>query len=697
MAAKGAEEGRPPQEVARRAARGGAVYRRSRRLPFRSGPFPLSVPVPSPSRSRARGAAPPREGSRAERPFPEALLDQVARDVRPATGRRREQRHLRRARPAPDAETPSSRTLRRPCTPRKSRQAVANSASPESVARVQRLRPRRGLEVLVAVLQGDRARARCRAGAAGAPPRRTAPAASCAGARGRRCPRRTCAPGRCSSRLRPRSPPRASSIPSASWTRSWPWVPSRRSSRRRIAGGELADGAHADLEQDLFHLRAHAPEAPHGQRGQERRLRARRHHHEAVRLAHVGGDLGHHLRGGHADGGGELRALADGRLERARDVLAGGRPSRVAKRRRLPVTSRKASSMETGSTASVNRRSTSMTCARDARRISPCPAARRRPGGRRARPGRWAWRCPRRSGAPRRRRWPRRRARGRPAGRRPRSRAGRAARDGRAARPRRRRRPCPRGGSCGGVTGASSVAHGSGERSGRGSVAEGAAGVALHARLVRLHHAAVAAAARAQHLEARDGRGRDGAGGAGRAGAPVAAAPRPPLPGRPRAIRGRGSTRSAGEAPSCESTSRRSCSMRASSMVRRRAPHAPISTASTTPTTAASTAATPRPEGLDGRLAVLDEQHAVADAGVHGVDGEHRRAPWPPRRGRGAGRAGASPLRAWRSSASRPPCPPPGRSASRLARDQWSTMPTMAASVGTSAGRKGTEASRPRT
>src|SRR4249919_845572 len=37
----------------------------------------------------------------------------------------------------------------------------------------------------------------------------------------------------------------------------------------------------------------------------------------------------------------------------------------------------------------------------------------------------------------------------------------------------------------------------------RRSVAEGAAGVALDARLVRLHHAAISAAARAQHLEAR--------------------------------------------------------------------------------------------------------------------------------------------------------------------------------------------------
>src|SRR5436190_12077233 len=36
----------------------------------------------------------------------------------------------------------------------------------------------------------------------------------------------------------------------------------------------------------------------------------------------------------------------------------------------------------------------------------------------------------------------------------------------------------------------------------RRSVAEGAAGVALHARLVRLHHAAIAAAGGAQHLEA---------------------------------------------------------------------------------------------------------------------------------------------------------------------------------------------------
>ena len=59
-----------------------------------------------------------------------------------------------------------------------------------------------------------------------------------------------------------------------------------------------------------------------GQRREEVGLGARGHDHEAVGLAHVGGDLGHELGGGDADGGGELRLAPDRVLEAPRDLLA---------------------------------------------------------------------------------------------------------------------------------------------------------------------------------------------------------------------------------------------------------------------------------------------------------------------------------------------------------------------------------------
>ena len=252
----------------------------------------------------------------------------------------------------PEADTPSSRTFRRPCTPRKRRQAASNSASPESTAasrvfaRVEVWKSSsRYLRVTV------RARMPCWRSR-----RATASHSSSSVVRRRsrsRCRRRTCAPGRCSSRLRPRSRPRGRRSRARAGRDRGQWVPSRRSSRAGSQVAELADGAHPDLEQHLFHLRAHAPQAPHGQRSQERRFRARRHHHEAVRLAHVGGDLRHQLRGATpTEAVSCVRSRMAALSARAMSSPVAGRPD-VAKRRRLPVTSRKASSMETGSTASV--------------------------------------------------------------------------------------------------------------------------------------------------------------------------------------------------------------------------------------------------------------------------------------------------------------------------------------------------------
>jgi hypothetical protein len=67
--------------------------------------------------------------------------------------------------------------------------------------------------------------------------------------------------------------------------------------------------------------------------------------------------------------------------------------------------------------------------------------------------------------------------------------------------------------------------------------------------------------------------------------------------------------------------------MRESSMVSRRAAHAPISTASITPTTAASTAATPAPSAWIAALPSWTSRTRSPMPALHGVDGEHRRSP----------------------------------------------------------------------
>ena len=229
---------RAPQEVATR--RGETVYRRSRRLPFRSGPFPLRRPS---SPGARRGVRPPEQAGPPERPLPEALLDQVARAVlrrgraartaasaplRPAPRRRSRAGAPAAARAPPGRGARPSRTARR----------RSRSARPACCARVD------GPEVLVAVLQGDRARAHAVLRAAGAPPRRTAPGASRRSAlEVARCPRRRCAPGRCSWRRRASRHHRAVvDRRGRGCSRSWPCVPSRRSSRAGSQRGEVADG-----------------------------------------------------------------------------------------------------------------------------------------------------------------------------------------------------------------------------------------------------------------------------------------------------------------------------------------------------------------------------------------------------------------------------------------------------------------------
>ena len=340
--------------------------------------------------------------------------------------------------------------------------------------------------------------------------------------------------------------------------------------------------------------------------------------------------------------------------------------------------------METGSTRVREAAQDLHDCARDSRRTSPCPPAGRRPGGRAATPARSAWRSRPRSGAPRRRRWRRRRGRARPAGSPPRSRACPAAPAGRAARWPRRTRPCRRGGRRGVGS----------EEAARGSVSEGPAHAALHARLVGLQHAASSGGGDGPrqglawvNVEAHDR--LDGV-GAGRERLSRARPPR--LRGLPTRARGRWRRARVCRASSCASTSAVSCWMRSSSMAslheaRRRPPR-------------------PRPPRPPPRCRGRARAGPPCRPG-RGARGRPRPRPrsrWRARRaaavrarrGRGAARAGASRPRASRSSAWTPRCPPLVAISIRLV-VQWSTIPTIAASVGTSSGRKGNAASRPRT
>ena len=112
--------------------------------------------------------------------------------------------------------------------------------------------------------------------------------------------------------------------------------------------------------------------------------------------------------------------------------------------RSVPVTSRNASSMETGSSSGVKSARIAMTSRETAAYLSMSTGTNAPSGQSRAR-GRSASRSARRTAAPRRRRPTPPRAR---AGRPPRSPAGRAAPADRAAPRTRRTRPCRRGGSC---------------------------------------------------------------------------------------------------------------------------------------------------------------------------------------------------------------------------------------------------------
>ena len=226
-----------------------------------------------------------------------------------------------------------------------------------SVGSAQRPLPGDRPERRVADLDGDRRRpGRRRSAAAPATPSAIAEQRPLDHLRGRGCRRRTCARGR------PTSPGRPS------WTGSASTPRARRDERRRRAcrtGGRRRPAAAPRGRRSCGRRSrpgrcagplADAPQPRDRQRREERRLLARRHDDQAVRLAQVRRDLGHELRRRDADRGGQPDLVADLVLDPARDRRA------VAEQvRTTPVTSRNASSIEIGSTSGVNRRRTAIT------------------------------------------------------------------------------------------------------------------------------------------------------------------------------------------------------------------------------------------------------------------------------------------------------------------------------------------------
>ena len=95
--------------------------------------------------------------------------------------------------------------------------------------------------------------------------------------------------------------------------------------------GQVADRLYPDLRELLLQLGPHAPQPAHGQRRQERGLGAGGNHHQPVGLAHVGGDLGHQLRGGHSHRRAELRLAPHRLFEAPRDLLAGAEGAAAAR------------------------------------------------------------------------------------------------------------------------------------------------------------------------------------------------------------------------------------------------------------------------------------------------------------------------------------------------------------------------------
>jgi len=127
-----------------------------------------------------------------------------------------------------------------------------------------------------------------------------------------------------------------------------------RFTERRLQMGErqardVAYGARAQLMEPLGSLRTGAEEALDRQRRQKGDDLVRRDDDEPARLLQVGRDLRDELARRDADRGGDALLVGDLVLDLARDRLA------VAERRALPVTSRNASSIESGSTWSVTR------------------------------------------------------------------------------------------------------------------------------------------------------------------------------------------------------------------------------------------------------------------------------------------------------------------------------------------------------
>ena len=128
---------------------------------------------------------------------------------------------------------------------------------------------------------------------------------------------------------------------------------------RRLAElGDVGDGVDAVGVQLVGGLGADAPQPAHGQRMQERQLAVGRHQQQPVGLGLLAGHLGEELGAGDADG--------DRQADPARAPAPAAAPRSapgVPDTRRSPLTSRNASSTDSGSTRGVVSWNTSNTAA----------------------------------------------------------------------------------------------------------------------------------------------------------------------------------------------------------------------------------------------------------------------------------------------------------------------------------------------
>ena len=250
--------------------------------------------------------------------------------------------------------------------------AVSNRASPASVGAARVRGAGDGAEGLVAVLERDRRAletvlAQAARHAVAQVQQRAPELGAVGGVHGRRC-----APG-------PRSWPRPraattarSSRPRARRSRSWPCVPEAAlepASPRAPPGRRSCATPSFASRSSIFGPTPQSRRTGSGR--QERGLGARRHHHQAVGLAHVRGDLGHQLAEATPT---EAVSEVSRRIALLQVARRWSRRCRSA--RRLPVTSRNASSIETR-LHEVGEAAQDLHHLRARRaRTSPCPTGR---------------------------------------------------------------------------------------------------------------------------------------------------------------------------------------------------------------------------------------------------------------------------------------------------------------------------------